>query len=93
MALQVDWAHAFGYTVPNAYVRINRVNMYHGTTYDVCDIEVQVFENEAIRRSDNPENVDAYHFTYYYDDTQPVTFSDLYTFLKTQEQLITAINV
>lgn len=96
MALQHNWTHSGGYVVPNAYIRIHSVSVSHGPfeQYDNIRIEVRVYESEEIRRSDNPENTDMWMFYIYsLDDTQPITFSNLYSFLKNTDELSGATDV
>lgn len=93
MALTMDWMAGAGYIIPAAYLRINNVAVYHGPDGNQPDqvrIEVCVYASEAVRHSDNPETVENPQFWFNYDDQSPLSFSQWYGLLKTQEQFIGA---
>lgn len=90
MALQISYDSTSGFTSANAYVRIGEIRTEHREE-DFHIIRVGIFKDEAAY-NEGKGPMDVLTFNMPYDDTTPITLGDIYTFLKTQPELSTAID-
>ena len=96
MALKMSYTASYGYTFPDAYIRIKKVTHRHENSsiqfaHDIQIVEVAIFADEAAYDA-NGATLDYVTLKGEFDDNDTWSYTTLYTWLKTLPQFAGAVD-